>query len=68
MKLSVCVPIYGTEKYIERCARSLFEQGNEDVEYIFVNDCTKDNSVKVLKKTIEEYPSLVSKIKIIVSD
>lgn len=65
MKLSLCVPIYGTEKYIERCARSLFEQGNEDVEYIFVNDCTKDNSVNVLKKTIEEYPSLVSKIKII---
>ena len=47
--LSICVPIYGTEKYIERCARSLFEQDIQDVEYIFVNDCTKDAAIDVLK-------------------
>ena len=37
--ISVIVPVYGVEKYIERCARSLFEQTYCDVEYIFVNDC-----------------------------
>ncbi len=56
--VSVIIPIYNTEKYIERCVRSLFEeypsiQGN--VEYIFVDDCSPDNSVAVLKKLIEEY-------------
>ena len=38
-KISVCIPVYGVEKYIERCARSLFEQTMIDgIEFIFVND------------------------------
>ena len=65
IKLSICVPIYGTEKYIERCARSLFEQDIQNVEYIFVNDCTKDKAVDVLKQTIDDYPNAQSRIKII---
>lgn len=39
-KVSVIIPVYGAEKYIERCARSLFGQTLDDVEYIFVDDCT----------------------------
>lgn len=57
MKVSILVPIYGVEKYIERCAVSLFEQTYEDIEYIFVNDCTKDNSIAILKEVIERYPA-----------
>lgn len=56
--ISVIVPIYGVEKYIERCARSLFEQTYRDVEYIFVNDCTKDNSIFILKRVLHDYPNL----------
>lgn len=56
-KVSVIVPIFGVEKYIERCARSLFEQTLEDMEFIFVNDCTKDNSIDILLKVIDEYPN-----------
>lgn len=63
--LSICVPIYGTEKYIERCARSLFEQDIQDVEYIFVNDCTKDAAIDVLKDVVVEYPNVRSRLKII---
>ena len=37
-KVSVIVPVYGVEKYIGRCVRSLFEQTLEDIEYIFVDD------------------------------
>ena len=55
-KVSVIVPIYGVEKYIERCSRSLFEQTLDDIEFIFVDDSTKDNSIAVLQKTLEEYP------------
>lgn len=65
IKLSICVPIYGTEKYIERCARSLLGQDIHDVEYIFVNDCTKDKAEDVLKQTVKDYPNAQSRIKII---
>lgn len=64
-KVSVVVPIYGTEKYIERCARSLFEQTLDSIEYIFVNDCTKDSSITVLRKVIEDYPNRKDQIKLI---
>lgn len=55
-KLSVIIPVYGVEKYIERCARSLFEQTLDDIEYLFIDDCTPDKSVDVLKKVLEDYP------------
>lgn len=64
-KVSVIVPIYGVEKYIERCARSLFEQTLDDMEFVFVNDCTKDNSIAVLEKVIEDYPNRKEQIKIL---
>lgn len=54
-KVSVLVPVYGVEKYIERCARSLFEQTLDDIEYIFVDDCTPDRSIEILSEIIEEY-------------
>lgn len=64
-KISIIVPIYGVEQYIEQCARSLFEQSFDDVEYIFVNDCTKDLSMEVLAKVIKDYPHRISQIKIV---
>lgn len=54
--VSICVPVYGVERFIERCARSLFEQTYRNIEYIFVNDCTKDNSIAVLNMVMEQYP------------
>lgn len=55
-KVSVIVPVYGVEKYIERCARSLFEQTLDDIEYLFIDDCTPDKSIEILKLVLEEYP------------
>ncbi|MBD5266814.1 MAG: glycosyltransferase family 2 protein [Bacteroides sp.] len=66
IKVSVCVPIYGVERYIEKCVRSLMEQSMKDgIEFIFVNDCTKDRSIGILESTIEEYPERKSQIKIL---
>lgn len=64
-KVSVVVPVFGVEKYIERCARSLFEQTLDDMEFVFVDDSTKDNSIAVLEKVIEDYPNRKKQIKII---
>lgn len=65
LKVSVLVPIYGTEQYIEKCARTLFEQTYDNIEYIFVNDCTKDRSVKILRNVLEDYPLKKKQTKII---
>ena len=54
-KLSVIIPIYGVEKYIEQCARSLFSQTLDDIEFIFIDDCSIDRSVCLLEAIIEEY-------------
>lgn len=55
-KVSVIIPVYGVEKYIERCARSLFEQTIDDIEYLFIDDCTPDKSIEVLLRVLEDYP------------
>lgn len=56
-KVSVIIPVYGVEKNIERCARSLFEQTLDDIEYLFIDDCTPDRSIEVLIKVLEDYPT-----------
>lgn len=55
MKVSVIVPIYKVEKFIERCVCSLMEQTLQEVEYIFVDDATPDKSIEVLKKCLALY-------------
>lgn len=64
-KVSVIIPVYGVEKYIEKCARSLFEQTLEDIEFIFVDDCTPDKSVEILNNVISSYPNRSAQVKIV---
>lgn len=68
MLVSILVPIYGVEKYIEKCVVSLFEQDYKNIEYIFINDCTKDKSIEVLKEVLERYPERKPFVKIINHD
>lgn len=56
-KISVIIPVYNVGKHIEKCARSLFEQTLFSVEYIFVDDCSSDNSVDVVKTVLNDYPA-----------
>lgn len=65
MKVSVLVPVYGVERYIEQCAVSLMEQTYEDVEYIFVNDCTPDASIERLREVVARYPERECQVRII---
>lgn len=64
-KVSILVPVYGVEKFIEKCAVSLFEQTFDDIEYIFVNDQSKDKSIEILQNVILRYSNRKNRIKII---
>lgn len=67
-KVSVIVPIYNVEKYIERCACSLMEQTLQEVEYIFINDCTPDRSIEILQRVLNDYPEKASMVRILEHD
>lgn len=55
-KVSIVITIYNREKYLHDCVCSLFEQTLDDIEYVFVDDASTDNSMSVLEQTIEQYP------------
>lgn len=65
MKVSVLVPVYGVERYIENCAVSLFEQTYENIEYVFVDDGTLDKSIEILREVMKRYPSRRDNVHII---
>ena len=60
--VSLIVPIYGVESYIEQCARSVLGQTYPRMEFIFVNDGTKDRSMDVLSRVLEDFPGKCVKI------
>lgn len=63
MKISVLVPVYGVERYIRRCAESLFRQTMTDgVEFIFVDDASPDGSIGILRQVIAEHPGVDARI------
>lgn len=64
--ISVIIPVYKVEKFVERCVRSLFQQDLiEDVEFIFVDDATPDDSIERVKNLLEEFPDRKSQTRII---
>ena len=50
MRVSIIIPIYNAEKYLEECIDSAINQTYQDIEIIAVNDGSTDNSLEVLKK------------------
>lgn len=58
-KLSIIVPVYGVEKYIDKCLDSLVKQSLKEIEIIVVNDGTKDNSQKIIDKYVKKYPDKI---------
>ena len=63
--VSIVIPVYGVADYIARCARSVFRQTYRNMEIIFVDDCTPDNSIVVLRHVMEEYPERKAQVKIL---
>lgn len=58
-KVSVIVPVYNVEAYLEKCLFSLVSQDLEDIEIIVVNDGSKDRSQTIINKFAQEYPSKI---------
>lgn len=60
VKVSIIVPVYNVEKYIERCLKSLVNQTLKEIEILIINDNTPDNSMSIC----EEYAKNDDRIKI----
>ena len=58
--VSIIVPVYNSEKYLKECVESLIGQTKKEIEIIFVDDGSVDNSLKIL----EEYKSVDKRIRI----
>lgn len=66
--VSVIVPVYGVEQFVEQCARSLFNQSLAEVEFIYVDDASPDKSIEKVKKVLKEFPNRETQVKIIHHD
>ena len=58
-KVSVIVPVYNGEKQFGGCIGNLVHQTLEDIEIIFIDDCSTDNSLSVLYECQRQYPDKV---------
>ena len=65
IRVSVLVPYYKASAFIARCARAIFEQTYQNIEYVFVDDCSPDNSIGILENVLLEYPQRKEQVIII---
>lgn len=64
-KVSFVVAVYNVSDYVERCAQSLFEQTLDDIEIIFCDDASTDNSVQLVRDLLDHYPQRRDNVKFI---
>ena len=64
-KVSILVPVFNVSAYIEKCAESILNQTFKDIEYVFINDGTTDDSMDKLQTILDRYPEQKDKVKII---
>ena len=58
--LSIIIPVYNVEAYIEDCINSIIPQLDNRIEVIIVNDGTPDNSIKIIENHLKYLPKSVS--------
>lgn len=52
--ISIILPVYNVEQYIERCLDSIINQSFQDYELIIIDDCGSDNSIKLIEKKLNK--------------
>lgn len=60
INVSIIVPVYNVEKYIERCLESIVAQTYRKLEVIFVDDCGQDDSIGIVERFIADYDGGIS--------
>ncbi len=63
--LTVIVPVYNSERFLEECVTSLMEQTLNSIEFIFIDDASKDNSLHLLTNTLNRFPHRHSDVTIL---
>ena len=58
-KLSIIVPVYNVEKYIDKCIESLVNQTLQEIEIIIVNDGSQDRSEEKIENFVKKYPTKI---------
>ncbi len=58
-KVSIIIPVYNAEKYLEKCLLSILQQTYKDYSIIIINDGSTDNVEKIADKYIEENPDII---------
>ncbi|MBE6149980.1 MAG: glycosyltransferase [Firmicutes bacterium] len=56
--LTIIIPCYNVENYIEKCLDSIIKQSIEKYEIILIDDCSKDNTLNIIKKFKKEHSNL----------
>ncbi|KUY16962.1 hypothetical protein BAZ12_20080 [Elizabethkingia miricola] len=67
-KVSLIVPVYKVEAYIEICVRSIFEQTFKSIQIIFIDDCGSDSSIDIINNALSEYPNRERDVLILKND
>lgn len=62
-KISVIVPVYNVEKYLEKCLNSLVNQTIQEIEILVVNDGSTDNSQSIIEKFETQFPEKIKGFK-----
>ena len=63
--VSVLIPVYNVSNFIRRCAESVFGQTYGQLDIIFVDDCSPDNSIQVVKDTLERFPQRKNQVRFV---
>ena len=63
--VTIIIPVYNVSKYIARCASSLFEQSYQNIEYVFVDDCSPDDSISILMSVLKRYPKRKDRVNVV---
>lgn len=58
-KVSIVIPVYNSEKFVEKAIKSVLAQTYKNIELILINDGSTDESLKVIKKWEKKYPNII---------
>lgn len=64
-KVSVLIPVYNVENFVQRCAESIFRQNYDNLDVVFVDDCSPDNSIQRINDTLQDYPNRKNQVRIV---